>query len=99
MKITVKLDPALESALRSRSAALGISASAVVREALQAYLSQTESPTPSACELGATVFGRYAGPPDLATQRKKHLRDALVEKQASHELPAKQLRHGKAPRA
>jgi plasmid stability protein len=60
MKITVKLDPALESALRSRSAALGISASAVVREALQAYLSQTESPTPSASELGATVFGRYA---------------------------------------
>jgi plasmid stability protein len=99
MTMTVKLDPPLERALRSRSAALGISASAVMREALQAYLSQTEPSQPSAYELGASVFGKYAGPVDLASRRKEHLGDVLVEKQLSRAVPAKQPRHGKAPRA
>ena len=73
MTMTVKLDPRLERALRSRSAALGVSLSAVMREALRAYLSQTEPARPTAYELGAAVFGKYAGPADLAKRRKELL--------------------------
>jgi Arc/MetJ-type ribon-helix-helix transcriptional regulator len=38
MTMTVKLPPALEQALRQRSAALGVSASEVLREALRFHL-------------------------------------------------------------
>lgn len=98
MTMTVKLDPPLERALRTRSAALGVSASALMREALQLYLSQTEPPAPSAYELGVDLFGRYAGPADLAARRKEHWQDVLVDKQAARVRPASRGRHGKASR-
>lgn len=73
MTLTVKLDAKLEKTLRSRCATLGRSVSAVMRDALQAYLTQTESPQPSAYALGQDLFGRHTGPTHLASQRKAEL--------------------------
>jgi plasmid stability protein len=71
MTVTIKLDVALEEQLRQRAQASGRSTSEVVRAALQAYLAQDdEGPPRSAFELGADLFGRHAGPADLATRRK-----------------------------
>ncbi|MBK7002973.1 MAG: CopG family transcriptional regulator [Rhodoferax sp.] len=80
MTMTVKLDAALERALRSRCAAVGCSASALMREALLAYLAQTEPPTPSAYALGHDLFGRHAGPQDLVSQRKAELQQIWDQK-------------------
>ncbi|MFZ4624803.1 MAG: CopG family ribbon-helix-helix protein [Rhodoferax sp.] len=73
MTLTVKLDDALEHALRSRCKALGRSASALMRDALQAYLTQTEPTPASSYALGQDLFGKHAGPVDLASQRKAEL--------------------------
>lgn len=80
MTMTVKLDAELERALRSRCAAVGRSASALMREALVAYLAQTEPPTPSAYALGQDLFGRHAGPQDLTSQRKGELQQIWNQK-------------------
>jgi Arc/MetJ-type ribon-helix-helix transcriptional regulator len=72
MTTTVKLPEHLEHALRQRCQAEGRTLSEVMRDALTAYLAQPHS-TVSAYELGADVFGRYAGDTDLAEQRKSHL--------------------------
>ncbi len=73
MTMTVKLDEPLERALRKRSATSGLPASVLMREALQAYLTKTEPPPPSAFALGQDLFGRHAGPTDLSQQRKAEL--------------------------
>ena len=70
MTMTVKLDAPLERALRSRCAALGRPASTLMREALRAYLAQSEPVRPSAYALGEDLFGQHAGPADLASTRK-----------------------------
>ena len=80
MTMTVKLDVPLERALRQRSVALGRSASALMREALQAYLAQTEPPAPSAYALGEDLFGQHAGPPNLASQRKAQVQQIWDQK-------------------
>ena len=85
MTMTVKLDAPLERAWRRRCAAVGRSASALMREALQAYLAQTEPPKPSAYALGEDLFGQHAGPKDLASARKAGLQQIWAQK-----------RHGKA---
>jgi len=73
MTLTVKLDASLEQALRSRCDALGRTVSAVMRDALQTYLAQTESPKPSSYALGQDLFGQHAGPVQLTSQRKAEL--------------------------
>ncbi|HOE44013.1 MAG TPA: CopG family transcriptional regulator [Rhodoferax sp.] len=73
MTVTVKLDDALECALRSRCKALGRSASALVRDALQACLTQTDPAPALFYTLGQDLYGRHAGPVDLASQRKADL--------------------------
>ena len=83
MTMTVKLDAPLERALRSRCAAVGRSASALMREALQAYLAQTEPPSPSAYALGQDLFGKHAGSQDLARQRKAELQRIWDQKHPS----------------
>lgn len=80
MTMTVKLDAALERALRRRSVALGRSASSLMRDALQAYLALTEQPAPSAYVLGQDLFGKHAGPSDLANQHKAELQQIWVHK-------------------
>jgi plasmid stability protein len=82
MTMTVKLDPALEQSLRRRSAASGRPASELIREALQAYLAATPDPAPSAYTLGADLFGRHRGAPDLAAKRKQALAEAWQAKHA-----------------
>ncbi len=68
MAITVKLPDTLNNALLQRCAQEGRSRSDVMRTALTAYLAQPSS-TASAWSLGVEVFGRYAGPSDLAENR------------------------------
>ena len=79
MTLTIKLEPALEKALGARSAALKQPKSALVREALRAYLDQSASPY----DLGRDLFARHDGPRDLASNRKKHLAGVLDEKRRS----------------
>lgn len=85
MTMTVKLPPAMEQALRQRSAALGVSASEVLREALRVHLATAPAPRPSAYELGADLFGRHAGPVDLASRRKEEWAAVLDERQAARQ--------------
>ena len=84
MTLTVKLDPQLEQLLRQRSAALGRTASDVVRTALEAYLAEPPAArlAPSPYELGAALFGRHRGAADLAGTRKAALAELWSEKAA-----------------
>ncbi len=77
MTVTIKLDVPLEERLRQRAASTGRSTSDVIRAALQAYLDQPEADAArSAYALGEDLFGRHAGPPDLAQGRKQAVADA-----------------------
>jgi hypothetical protein len=80
MTMTVKLDALLERSLRKRSAENGLAASVLIREALRAYLAQTEPPAPSAFVLGEDLFGRYGGAPTLSGERKTELAKVWAEK-------------------
>ena len=82
MTTTVKLPPDLEQSLLQRCAAEGRSISNVMRDALLAYLATSPAGAASAWSLGADLFGRHAGPADLATARRQHLGDAWADKQA-----------------
>lgn len=83
MTITIKLEALLEEQLRQRAQSTGRSTSDLVRAALQAYLAQPEpGPLRSAFELGADLFGRHAGPADLASGRKRAAADAWSERHA-----------------
>ena len=83
MTITVKLDPLLEEQLRRHTGRSGRSTSEVIRAALQAFLLQSPEVTePSAYALGATLFGRHAGPPGLATDRKAAWSDVVAARQS-----------------
>lgn len=81
MTMTIKLAPDMEQRLRQRSAALGQPASVLIREALAAYLDSEAPAEMSAYALGAELFGRHRGAPDLAGNRKAHLADVLADKQ------------------
>ncbi len=81
MTVTVKLDALLEERLRQRAAASGATASDVIRQALVAYLNAPRSVAPpSAYALGADLFGRHRGAPELAERRKSLLADAWAAK-------------------
>jgi plasmid stability protein len=81
MTVTVKLDARLEERLRQRAAASGSTTSDVIRQALLAFLdAPTVGAPPSAHALGADLFGRHCGAPDLAARRKGLLADAWAEK-------------------
>ena len=83
MTVTIKLEALLEEQLRQRAQSTGRSTSDVVRAALQAYLAQPEpGPPRSAFELGADLFGRHAGPADLAAGRKAAAADAWQARHA-----------------
>lgn len=84
MTVTIKLDPALEEQLRQRAQASGRSTSDVVRAALQLYLAQDDAAGAprSAYELGADLFGRHAGPADLATRRRLGFVAGVAERHA-----------------
>ena len=85
MTATVKLDPTLEESLRRHAAASGRTTSDVIRAALQAYLqAQGEPQGASAYTLGASLFGRHNGPPQLASQRKAALAELWAGKAARH---------------
>lgn len=83
MTMSFKLDPTLEQRLRQRSAALGRPASEIIREALQAWLDGVPEAPASAYALGCDLFGRHAGPADLASRRKQATAEVWDEKDAA----------------
>ena len=80
MTMTFKLDPALELSLRQRSAALGLPASEVIRQALQAWLAATPGVEASAHALDADLFGRHHGAATLAAGRKAAAAEVWADK-------------------
>ena len=80
MTTTVKLPPSLEQSLRRQSAVEGRSISDLMRDALTAYLASVPQAPPSAWSLGADLFGRHAGPVDLATTRRARAAEVWDEK-------------------
>ncbi|MDQ2780361.1 MAG: ribbon-helix-helix domain-containing protein [Pseudomonadota bacterium] len=82
MTMTVKLPVPLESGLRRYADAAGVPASVVIREAVAQYLAQAPALPQSAHALGADLFGRYSGPPELASRRKAAAADVWTEVQA-----------------
>jgi plasmid stability protein len=96
MTMTVKLDESLERTLRQRSTELGRSASDLMREALQTYLTRTEPPVPSAFALGQDLFGRYEASANLASQRKSELALIWDQKYPRLATPSGLAGHGKA---
>ena len=72
--ITVKLPETLAARLRLTVRRRGRTQSAVVREALEAYLDQSSSAgAGSGLDLVRDLAGSAEGPPDLSTSRR-HLR-------------------------
>jgi predicted transcriptional regulator len=84
MTVSVKLEPDLEAQLRRRAAAMGRTQSEVIRAALVAYLEDEDVvPARSAHALGASLFGRHRGAPDLAEHRKRELVELWSAKRSS----------------
>ena len=83
MTVTIKLDVPLEERLRLRAASTGRSTSEVVRAALLAYLDAPDADSAqSAFALGQGLFGRHAGPVDLAQGRKQAVAEVWGAKHA-----------------
>ena len=81
--VTIKLEATLEERLRQRAASTGRSTSAVIRDALQLYLSQPEpAEQRSAFALGKDLFGRHQGPADLAESRRQLAAHVWAERHA-----------------
>ncbi len=87
MTMTVKFGPELEQRLRQRSVAEGRPAGELIREALMHYLDAAAPAKPSPFSLGADLFGRFSGPPELAQTRKAAVTDALAAKHAARSAP------------
>lgn len=75
--LTVKLPPALDEALTQASAHDHISKSALVRQALQAYLVQRQSTTAfvSALDRAGDLVGCFEGGPTDLASNPAHLAD------------------------
>ncbi len=72
--VSVKLPSVLDARLKSVAKRRGETKSAVVREALEAYLARNGSPEPSFAELAREFMGCVKGaPPDLS-YNKKHFK-------------------------
>jgi hypothetical protein len=74
---TLKLPKDLDASLSRRAARMGLTRSAVVREALAAYLGHAggrRTAPPSFLDAAADLVGAVSGPADLSTNRR-HLDD------------------------
>lgn len=80
--MTVKLDPEQERAIRQRSAALGVPASVVIRQAIAAWLESSAELERSAFELGEDLFGRHEGPGTLAENHRSAYAELVAERHA-----------------
>ena len=87
MAMTIRLDPEQERAVRQRSAALGVPASTVIREAIAAWLERNAELERSAFELGEDLFGRHEGPETLSGERRSGYADVAAERHAARGRP------------
>ena len=69
--ISLKVTGSLDEKLAKVAGQRGASKSAVVREAIEAYIrSEKDIRTGSCLELARDLIGRVKGPPDLSVHRK-----------------------------
>jgi len=81
MTITIRLPIKLESDLRTRLHRRGIGLSDFVRDAIAEKLDREPVRTPSAYDLGKSLFGRHgSGRRDLSSNRKAILKEMLRDK-------------------
>lgn len=80
MSISVELPPDLEQKLLQHCMQEGRSIDDVMADAIAAWLASTTTSEKSAFELGAGLFGRYAGPVDLAEQRQRYADELWADK-------------------
>jgi len=79
--ITVRLRPELEKALEVTAKRFGITKSELIRRSIKDYLKKLDK-EPSAWELGKDLFGKYSsGKGNLSVDKKKILKQKLLEKQ------------------
>jgi metal-responsive CopG/Arc/MetJ family transcriptional regulator len=72
--VSLKLPEALDEKLSAVAAKRGASKSAVVREALEAYVKNEQDIRPGSClEMAKDLIGIVTGPPDLSFH-KKHMK-------------------------
>ncbi len=77
--ITLRLDPKLEQTINSVAHQMGVSKSELIRQSITAYIGKLEKP--SAWELGADVFGKYASTHEsLSRDRKTLVKDKIKAK-------------------
>ena len=78
--ITVRLEPELERLIEITAKQFGITKSEVIRRSLREYLKKIRAET-TPWELGKDLFGKYSsGKRNLSKDRKKILRQKLLEK-------------------
>jgi plasmid stability protein len=83
MTLTVKLDSSTEQDLRLQAAASGRTTSEIMREALLQWLALAPAPNAGSYACGVDLFGKHAGPANLATNRKAALAQDWASKHAA----------------
>ena len=68
--VSLKMPAQLAAQVRAAARERGLSKSALIREAIETYLSDHAPPVPSALDMAADLVGAWEGPPDLSTNRK-----------------------------
>lgn len=77
MTVSLRLEAALEAALRQRLAHEDISLSDFIRQAIREKIERDQQPT-DPYTLGQSLFGRHAsGEPDRSQRRKQIARERL----------------------
>ena len=79
--ITLRLNPTLEKTVQKTADAFGISKSELVRESIMNYLETLKKP--SAWELGADLFGRYASQDGTRSKNRKDLIRQKIQKRST----------------
>lgn len=81
MPTSVRLDPELEDLLARAARALGQRKSDVIRAAVRAYcVTSLNARVQSFYSLAKDLIGRAEGPPDLSTNVRKYMLEALHAK-------------------
>ena len=68
--VSLKMPAQLAAQVRVAARERGLSRSALIREAIEAYLNRDAPPVPSALDMAADLVGAWEGTPDLSTNPK-----------------------------
>lgn len=68
--VSLKMPARLAAQVRAAARERGLSKSALIREAIEIYLTSDAPPVPSALDMATDLVGAWEGPPDLSTNPK-----------------------------